>query len=146
MNIFILDTNINACARYHCDQHVVKMTLESVQIICTALYLHGKTAPYRPTHLQHTCVRWAAASRSNMAWLARLAHALNREFRYRFQKEVDHASIQILNQVDFSMLEDCGRTPFVQVVPECYRMEHDPVTAYRKYYCHEKAGFARWTR
>ena len=41
MNIFVLDRNIRKCARYHCDQHVVKMTLESVQILCTVLNERG---------------------------------------------------------------------------------------------------------
>ena len=53
MNIFILDNNIEKCARYHCDQHVVKMILESVQILCTALNKKGMQTPYRSTHVKH---------------------------------------------------------------------------------------------
>ena len=50
MNIFVLDRDIRRCARSHCDRHVSKMTLESVQMLCTALTLKGFDAPYRPTH------------------------------------------------------------------------------------------------
>lgn len=37
MNIFVLDTNLEKCALYHCDKHVIKMILESAQMICTVL-------------------------------------------------------------------------------------------------------------
>ncbi|WP_231579463.1 hypothetical protein [Photobacterium iliopiscarium] len=49
MNIFILDHDIEKCAQYHCDQHVVKMILESVQLLCTALNKKGFTTPYKST-------------------------------------------------------------------------------------------------
>ena len=53
MNIFILDRDVTMCARYHCDQHVVKMILESVQLLCTALNKKGFDTPYRSTHIRH---------------------------------------------------------------------------------------------
>jgi len=146
MNIFVLDLDIRKCARYHCDQHVVKMILESVQILCTALWLHGIEAPYKPTHGRHPCVLWASKSRSNMHWLARLAGALNYEFKYRFRKESDHESYSVLAALRFRTVEDLGLTPFAQAMPEQYRIPGDPVTAYRNYYRAEKARFARWTR
>lgn len=43
MNIFFLDRNIRKCAAYHCDKHVVKMILESTQLLSTALYLNRLT-------------------------------------------------------------------------------------------------------
>lgn len=43
MNIFFLDRNIRKCAAYHCDKHVVKMILESTQLLSTALHLNGLT-------------------------------------------------------------------------------------------------------
>ena len=36
MNIFVLDQDIRRCAQGHCDRHVSKMVLESVQMLCTA--------------------------------------------------------------------------------------------------------------
>lgn len=35
MNIFILDENIQQSAKYHCDQHLVKMIVESAQMLST---------------------------------------------------------------------------------------------------------------
>ncbi|WP_207062286.1 pyrimidine dimer DNA glycosylase/endonuclease V [Motiliproteus sp. SC1-56] len=146
MNIFILDLEIEPCARYHCDQHVVKMILEQVQILCTALHHHGFTPPYRPTHDKHPCVRWAAESYDNMRWLRALTEALNREYRYRYRKERDHASMKVLQEVSRFRIESQGLTPFAQAMPETYRQPGDPVAAYRAFYRHEKAAFARWTR
>ena len=36
MNIFYLDRNPKVAAEMHCDKHVVKMILESAQMLCTA--------------------------------------------------------------------------------------------------------------
>lgn len=145
MNIFVLDRDIERCARYHCDQHVVKMILESAQIICSALSLHGFETPYRPTHSRHPCVRWTADSFANLAWLKALAEALNREYRYRYDKAVDHKSMAAIAQTAAFRYPDVGLTPFAVVVPDRYR-DDDPVLAYRRYYRAEKLAFARWTK
>ena len=84
MNIFVLDTDIEICSQYHADQHVVKMILESAQMLCTVLNKNGIRAPYRSTHSNHPCTLWAGASLENWRWLRDLALALNQEYRYRF--------------------------------------------------------------
>ena len=45
MNIFILDRDPKVCAQYHCDKHVVKMILETAQMICTVLNEVGHETP-----------------------------------------------------------------------------------------------------
>ena len=40
MNIFVLDETPKKSAEYHCDKHVVKMILESGQMMCTSHWLH----------------------------------------------------------------------------------------------------------
>ena len=79
MNIFVLDTDIKKCAQYHCDKHVVKMILESVQMLCTALNKKGFTTPYKSTHVKHPCVLWVESSHDNFLWLKNLTLALNDE-------------------------------------------------------------------
>lgn len=69
MNIFVLDEDIEKCARYHCDQHVIKMILESAQMLCTALNKKGHSTPYRSTHSNHPCVLWVEQSHDNFCWL-----------------------------------------------------------------------------
>jgi len=146
MNIFVLDRTVETCARYHCDRHVIKMILESVQILCTALSQYGFDTPYKPTHAKHPCVVWAAASYANFLWLEKLTIALNNEYRYRYIKHVDHKSIAILKQLRGLKYADRGMTPFVQAMPEQYRVPDDPVRAYRAYYIGEKLKFATWRR
>ena len=146
MNIFVLDLNIEKCARYHCDQHVVKMILESAQIACTALNEKGFRAPYRSTHVKHPCVLWAGASFANLQWLKKLARALNREYRYRYRTFEDHSSVAVFDRIEGMKFESTGLTDFPQAMPEQYKVPGDPVQAYRNFYVGEKLQFARWTR
>ena len=37
MNIFVLDTDPVKCAQSHCDKHVVKMVLETAQLLSTVM-------------------------------------------------------------------------------------------------------------
>ena len=58
MNIFILDKDPKTAAEYHCDKHVLKMILETAQMLCTAHWETGGQAPYRATHKNHPCTKW----------------------------------------------------------------------------------------
>ena len=146
MNIFVLDQDIRRCAQSHCDRHVSKMILESVQMLCTALTSKGFDTPYRPTHVKHPCVRWVSASYDNFLWLSELASELNREYRYRYQRERDHASINVLREIGARRYESTGLTEFAQAKPDEYKVPGDAVAAYRAFYLGEKASFAGWTR
>ena len=145
MNIFILDEDIEKCAQYHCDQHVVKMILESVQMLCTALNKKGFTTPYRSTHVKHPCVLWVERSYDNFLWLQQLTVALNDEYRFRFEKAQDHKSIGVLNEIASHRFENTGLTEFAQAMPDEYKVPGDAVKAYRQFYLGEKMGFAKWT-
>jgi hypothetical protein len=59
MNIFVLDENPTLAAKYHCDKHIVKMAVESNQMLATAYHLLSNDKswrkfpseiPYRITH------------------------------------------------------------------------------------------------
>lgn len=146
MNIFVLDTDINKCAKFHCDQHVVKMILESVQIMCTALNKKGFITPYKSTHIKHPCVLWAEKSYDNFLWISKLALALNDEFKYRYKKTSSHSSIDVLCEIRQKEFESLGLTEFVQAMPDKYKVPGDAVSAYRNFYLGEKMKFAKWTR
>lgn len=146
MNIFILDNDIEKCAQYHCDQHVNKMILESAQLLCTALNLKGFTTPYRSTHTKHPCTLWVGDSFDNFQWLVRLSSALNDEYRWRYEKEQDHASIKVIRQIEEYQFPSRGLTPFAQAMPTEYKDPNSPVAAYRRFYCSEKSSFATWTK
>ncbi len=67
MNIFILDEDITKSAQAHCDKHVVKMILESAQLLCTAVnyYAGEQVTPYKSTHMNHPCSIWVRESLAN---------------------------------------------------------------------------------
>lgn len=146
MNIFILDTDIDLCAQYHCDQHVLKMILESVQLLCTALNKKGFETPYKSTHLNHPCVLWVEKSYANFIWLTKLTYALNNEYRYRYDRETNHKSISVLQKIQGHRYADIGLTEFVQAMPDRYKVKGNAVLAYRQFYLGEKIAFARWTK
>ena len=39
MNLFFLDNDLDKCAEYHVDKHIVKMPLEAAQLLCTAMWV-----------------------------------------------------------------------------------------------------------
>lgn len=146
MNIFVLDADPERAAQYHCDRHVVKMILESVQIMNTALDSRGLSdyTFYASTHDSHPCVKWAAESWNNMEWLLQLTHYLNKEYRHRYEKSENHSSYQKVldNWYDDGWLlpaEDEGYTDFAQAMPDDVK-NADTVRAYRDYYQQYKAS------
>ncbi|EPT8451495.1 pyrimidine dimer DNA glycosylase/endonuclease V [Vibrio fluvialis] len=146
MNIFILDDDIKLCAQYHCDQHVVKMILESVQLLCTALNKKGFETPYKSTHLKHPCVLWVEESYDNFLWLTELVRELNTEYKFRYDKSVDHKSMAVLELIQQHTYPSIGLTEFAQAMPDEYKIRGDAVSAYRRFYLAEKMVFARWTK
>jgi len=146
VNIFVLDTDVQKCAEYHADQHVVKMILESAQMLCTVLNENGVQAPYKSTHVHHPCTIWAGASLANWTWLRSLALSLNDEYRYRFDRQRDHRSAIVARKLPLPPIKDAGLTEFAQAMPDAYKVPGDAVSAYRQFYIAEKAGFATWTK
>lgn len=146
MNIFVLDQDILTCAQYHADQHVVKMILESAQMLCTVVNETGGEAPYKATHIKHPCTQWARQSLSNWLWLQRLALALNEEYRYRYCVSRDHRSADVARELSPPQINDLGLTEFAQTMPDKYKVPGNAVAAYRRFYVGEKSHFAKWTR
>lgn len=73
----------------HCDTHVVKMILESTQILCTVRHMSGSPVSngYKPTHQNHPCTRWAASTGANFRWLLYLLQGLHEVYEFRFRRE-----------------------------------------------------------
>lgn len=145
MNIFVLDKNVEKCAEYHCDKHVIKMILESAQMMSAVVRLSGYDIGYKLTHKNHPCTIWARKSLSNYKWLFKLADGLNAEYRYRYNKEVNHKSYDLIKTLPMPEIPDIGLTPFAQAMPEQYRNKN-AVKAYRDYYINEKSDFLKWTK
>lgn len=168
MNIFVLDYNPQVAAEYHCDKHVVKMILESAQILCAVhrkVYLkamkkqstpyemeHGliaerliKEIPYKLTHANHPCTIWAGTSRSNYLWLTQLAEHLNNEYKFRFNHEVNHKSYDVIANLQHIELPDIGLTRFAEAMPEYCKISDCTVMNYREYYRKEKSHILKYT-
>lgn len=139
MNIFVLDTDPSLAAQYHCDKHVVKMILESAQMLSTAL---GQG--YRPTHPNHPCTLWVKQSRENAEWLIQLVSFLNIEWQLRYKHADCHKSYKLIISIRkrLDVLPSNGLTPFALAMPDEYK-QADPVAAYRAYY-HTKRDIATW--
>jgi hypothetical protein len=143
VNVFAVDRDPERAARALCDRHVVKMTLETAQILCSAARALGQRAPYRATHAHHPCVVWAGARRANWEWLVRHGLALADEFERRYGRV--HPSRAVIARMARRgpPPSRSRRMPFVQAMPEQYR-GRDAIAAYRRYYAGEKARFATW--
>jgi len=146
MNIFFLDNDLSLCAQYHCDKHVIKMILESTQILCAVLHQHGVNAPYRPTHQKHPCVIWAGESLDNWLWLRDLVVELNKEYQYRFDHDEPHQSASVASELPLPPIPAIGITERPQAMPDQYKVLGDPVTAYRRFYLGEKRQLLKYTK
>jgi hypothetical protein len=157
MNIFVLDNNPIHCARYHCDKHVVKMILESAQMICTTHATNKNknlnyTIPYKPTHMNHPCTKWVRDSLGNYLWLMELTKALNDEYRYRYNKDVDHKSWSAIKDLPLPNINNIGRTSWARAMPiECKidntgQRDTDVIESYRNYYSTHKKDILFYTK
>lgn len=149
MNIFVLDTDVEKCAEYHCDKHVVKMILEHAQMMSTTVrltnHLEDSHEAYRVTHKNHPCTIWVRESLSNYLWLEALTWHLNEEYKYRYDKEHDHKSYGVIERLPTPNLMDIGMTQFPQAMPDSFK-RLSAVDAYREYYIHEKSDIATWKK
>jgi hypothetical protein len=144
VNIFVLDLDPFKAAASQCDKHVVKMTLETAQLLCSA-FPKGE-APYKATHVNHPCAIWIRKSLSNASWLVQHGLALASEFRLRFGKE--HKSLPVIEWCSKNIqhvLDDNGMTAFAQAMPDTFKSEN-AVQAYRNYYIHVKSPIASWNK
>ena len=152
MNIFFLDKDPVKAAQYQCDKHVVKMILESAQLLCSAHHILGSigerpTKFYKLTHKNHPCAIHIRKNPSNYKWMTDHANALCDEYTYRYGKV--HASESLIDWCfwNYPKFDEITFGEQPQAMPEEYRDE-DPVVAYRNYYSQHKMKTidCRWTK
>jgi hypothetical protein len=141
MNIFTSDIDPRKAALALDDKRVVKMLLESAQILSSAIFLNsGLQHPeiYRPGFLGHPCVIWASQTLGNWQWLYEHFLALCEEYQYRYGRT--HKTLQIapaLKELSSWIPQKTEITPFancaraeklgidfkhMQEVPQAYRL------------------------
>lgn len=170
MNVFYLSKNADACARYHCDKHVVKMILEYAQLLSTAHrvldgeqvvvvkngrrcrtyvlrgHLHEATL-YKATHVNHPSARWVRESTANYTWLWHLFCAVCDEYTHRYGKI--HKTESKLRMILTAPPVNIPRgkfTPPPLAMPDKYMVEGDALASYRAYYIGDKQRMARWKK
>ena len=143
MNIFALSNRAEEAALWHCDRHVVKMPLESAQILSTVVRGRGGEARYNPTHKNHPCTLWAGECSGNYEWLVQLGLALCNEYTHRYGKR--HACEAVIREgsAPLPALRIAPRGAFALAMPEEYK-QADAVESYRAYYRAEKAHLHSW--
>jgi hypothetical protein len=141
MNIFVLDYDPVNAAKMQCDKHVVKMPLESAQLLCS-VYSKGK-APYKRTHYNHPCSIWTRKSKNNFLWLVEHGIALCDEYTFRYGKI--HKSKQVINwckkNINVIEFESIKKTKFALCFDEKYHVGI-AVKSYREYYRYGKNKIA----
>jgi len=139
MNIFVLDNDPTVAAKLHLDKHVVKMPLETAQMLSTINGGH----PYKATHKKHPCTLWAQQTKGNYHWLVQLGFALCKEYSHRYSKRHKCKDVIELLKHAPDFIPDGDRTPFAQAMPdECKR--ENAVEAYKEYYRKHKQHIASW--
>ena len=150
MNIFYLDRDPDIAAQMQCDKHVVKMILESAQMLCTAYRVcdgdeyADRMGMYKMAHKNHPSSVWVRASEDNYDWLWRHMCALMDEYTYRYGKH--HASSRLVDALCDAPFY-VGNNEFTDP-PQCmpdYCKGEDTILAYQNYYILEKSKFAKWT-
>ena len=143
MNIFAIEKdkygNVDwvASAQSQDNYRVVKMVLESCQMLCTALRSQGieDEKLYRPAMPRHPCTLWVGTSSANFLALCEHTQAMLDEYTARFGKihkcqAVLDACLGLFNEKNFS----CHHlTPLAMAMPEHFKSD-DVVESYRRYY------------
>lgn len=139
MNIFVLDLDPKIAATQLIDKHVVKMVLETAQLLSSVCNLIAgeKVAQYKTTHKNHPCTVWARTSQQNFDWLVQHGLAIAAEYTKRYKKVHKSQAVIEWCRDNAPQLPDIGLTKFAMAMPEQYRTD-DPVESYRRYYQAEK--------
>ena len=138
MNIFYLDRDPAEAARMQCDRHVVKMILETAQLLSTAHHeLDGESPAYKPTHKNHPSAVWVRSSAAAYRWAWDHLRALGSEYQQRYGKV--HKTIanhlESLREPPRAISDDVFVDPPQCMPDECKHV--DAVTAYMVYYNHK---------
>ena len=146
MNIFLLDTDTRKCAQYHCDKHVVKMILETAQLLCGVHHMTDQVTdqvPYKLSHKNHPCAIWSRESLSNYLYLCDLGLELCKEYTYRYGKR--HKSQDVIEWCVTNKPNNCDKefTEPARAMPNEYKVD-SVVESYRNYYIGEKSKIAVW--
>lgn len=143
MNVFACDEGPVTAASYLADRHVVKMTLETAQILSTVCHHKsiGFEGQYKPTHQRHPVVLVATADPAYLNWLINHGYGLANEYSRRFGRL--HKSAAIIAGANVALADYFGPAG-LSAAPYCGPAEHRTdsiVESYRRYL---RAKYQQW--
>ena len=151
MNIFRFDDDPVVAAKWQPSKMLVKMVLETAQVLSGAhRFLDGDVPAdlnglYKLSHKNHPSSIWARETSENYLWLYKHFIALCEEYTDRYEKI--HLSEQKLReplaQIPYNIPYG-NQTPIKQAMPDKYKND-DGVLAYRQYCTYEK-DYAEWDK
>lgn len=145
MNIFYLHQDAQTAAQAMTNKHVIKMILESAQLLSTAHHVldgdlaRDKDLLYKPTHRNHPSAVWVRQSGEHYLWLYKHFLYLCEEYTNRYGKT--HATFTKLAYTLSHMPHNIPYVGFTQppcAMPDQYKVVNDSVASYRNYYVAEK--------
>lgn len=169
MNIFYIDEDPVVAAQQMVDKHVVKMILESAQLLSTAhRFLDGQqvmgksdtgrnvkrwvlsderdSVLYQATHINHPSAIWCRESVENYNWLFEHFFALMNEYTYRYTKTHKCCGdLSFMLQSPPFNLKNYEMTKMPCAMGDEYIVSDNPVVNYRNYYKIGKASLHKWT-
>lgn len=169
MNIFYVDKDPVAAAQALVNQHVVKMGLESAQLLCNAhRILDGskvverkdskrkrtkwvmdgflENVLYKATHTNHPCSVWVRESVENYNWLHSHMNAILSEYTVRYGKVHKIEKGGLLLALSIPPV-NIPKVPFTEppfCMPDKYIVSGDAVENYRNFYNHGKKHLHKW--
>lgn len=149
MNIFVLDENPIQAAQMQCDKHVVKMILESAQMLCTAHRVHDPEdcdqSLYKLAYVNHPCTVWARECSENYQWLLSHFVELCHEYTRRYDKIHRCQRLMFSLSPCPSAMRDGPKTPHPLCMPPSYKCDN-VVKSYRRFYMSKQYRFdMKWS-
>ena len=149
MNIFYLAKCPYKAAELQYNKHVVKMILESAQMLCTAHHhyaerheINADYIPYKKAHYNHPSTIWVRQNKNHYRWLYNHMIGLGQEYEDRYGKT--HLSITKCKGPLFTYPVDIPEGKFEQP-PQCMPDEYKDkcsIQAYWNYYIGDKKQIA----
>ena len=143
MNIFAIESDASggidwcASAKAQDNYRVVKMILESCQMLCTAINIqHGEqVTPYRNAHPKHPSTLWVRESAANFELLVEHTLAMLEEYTERFGRVHKCADVleRVVDLYDAARFPKQEETPLPLCMPEEFKSDNI-VDSYRRFY------------
>ena len=169
MNIFAVSNDPKQSAEWMVDKHVVKMILETAQLLSTAHRIidgieyvgsskSGRNVKrwllpderevylYSATHVNHPSTIWTRATNNNYTWLACHFGALLAEYTHRYGKHHKCEAMVPWLQYPPRNISVGYLTQVTPAMPEEYKVSGDSVSSYRNYYRIAKKDLHKWTK